>query len=440
MTATLRPYTRMLFGGLVLMVLIGGSYLLTAGQGLTLAGLGFGEGAAPINDRPSADTAIAFWQGRVAANPSAYIDYTLLGEALVRKARESGDVTYYDRAGESFRRALTISPRYLNATIALAGVHYVTHDFQAALDLAEPLRADPRARLALATISDAYIALGDYTQGEAALNELAVAGESAALLSRQALLAELRGNSAGALQLMTRAGELAQQAGEYPESLAWYALQRGEIAFRSGQIAEAERAYTESLALFSPYPPALAGLGKVASATGGLDDAIQYYEQAVAIVPLPEFLAALGDLYTLTGRPEEARRQYATVERIGTLAALNRQVYNRQLAMFYADRDLKLDEALRLAMAELEQRKDIYGYDAAAWASYKAGRLDQAADLIARALGLGTRDPKLLYHAGMIAAAQGDADEARRLLTEALTINPGFDLLQARVARQTLGE
>lgn len=440
MTATLRPYTRLLFGSLLLMALIGGSYLLTAGRGLALDGPGFGEGAAAISDRPSADTAIAFWQRRVAANPSAYIDYTLLGEALVRKARESGDVSYYERAGESFRRALAISPRYLNATIALAGVHYVTHDFQGALDLAEPLRADPRARLALATISDAHMALGNYAAGEAALNELAAAGESAAVLSRQALLAELRGDGAGALRLMARAGELARQAGEYPESLAWYALQRGEIAFRSGTLAEAQQAYAESLALFSLYPPALAGLGKVAAAAGDLSGAVQYYEQAVAIVPQPEFLAALGDLYTLTGRPEEARRQYATVERIGTLAALNRQVYNRQLAMFYADRDLKLDEALRLAMAELGQRKDVYGYDAAAWASYKAGRLDQAADLIASALGLGTRDPKLLYHAGMIAAAQGNAEEARRLLGEALAINPGFDPLQARVARQTLGE
>lgn len=440
MTATLPPRARLLFGALLLALLIGGTYLIQAGDRLGLGGLGLGGPAAPSSDRPSADTAIAFWQRRVAANPSAYIDYTLLGEALVRKARESGDVSAYERAGASFRQALAISPRYLNATIALAGVQYVTHDFQAALELAEPLRHDPRARMALATLSDAHMALGDYAAGEAALNELAAAGESAATLSRQALLADLRGDAAGALDLMARAGELARQAGEYPESLAWYALQRGEISFRSGDIAGAERAYRESLAHFASYPPALAGLGKAAAAAGDLGGAIERYEAAVAIVPQPDFLAALGDLYALADRPADARRQYATVEYIGTLAALNRQVYNRQLAMFYADHDLKPDEALRLAMAELDGRKDVYGYDAAAWASYKSGQYAQAQALITQALALGTRDPKLLYHAGMIAAAQGDAAEARRLLSEALALNPGFDPLQAQAARAALGE
>ena len=69
-----------------------------------------------------------------------------------------------------------------------------------------------------------------------------------------------------------------------------------------------------------------------------------------------------------------AQTQYGTVEVIATLAEINQQVYNRQLATYYADHDLKVDEALRLTTAELSVRKDVYGYDAQAWALYKNGR------------------------------------------------------------------
>ncbi|MGH2620755.1 MAG: hypothetical protein ACRDHG_09325, partial [Anaerolineales bacterium] len=142
----------------------------------------------------------------------------------------------------------------------------------------------------------------------------------------------------------------------------------------------------------------------------------------------------------IQGEPALAQRQYDTVEFIGNLAEINRQIYNRQLANFYSDHDLDPDQALRLALTELEVRKDVFGYDAAAWAYFKNGQLDQAQEMIALAMRLGTRDAKLYYHAGMIAQARGDLTAAERLLSEALAINPAFDPLQARIARSVLAD
>ena len=123
---------------------------------------------------------------------------------------------------------------------------------------------------------------------------------------------------------------------------------------------------------------------------------------------------------------------------IGKLAALNRQVFNRQLALFYADHDRNLREALELAEKEIEVRKDVFGYDALAWVLYKNDRYREAAGAIEAALRLGTRDASLVYNAGMIYTGLGDEGRAMTLLAEALTINPNFNLLQARIARSTL--
>jgi tetratricopeptide (TPR) repeat protein len=149
-------------------------------------------------------------------------------------------------------------------------------------------------------------------------------------------------------------------------------------------------------------------------------------------------VAALGDLYTLSGRDKEAADNYALVEQIGKLSALNGVLYNRQLAIFYADHDLKANEAYDSAKKEYEMRQDIYGADAVAWTALKAGKIEAAQAAIKDALKLGTRDAKLYYHAGMIARAAGDKAAAKDYLKRALALNPQFDPMQAAIAKRAV--
>jgi Flp pilus assembly protein TadD len=54
------------------------------------------------------------------------------------------------------------------------------------------------------------------------------------------------------------------------------------------------------------------------------------------------------------------------------------------------------------------------------------------------AMRLGTQDPMLYYHAGMIYHRLGRQDQARLYLEHALALNPGFSVLGAEQARKTL--
>ena len=94
---------------------------------------------------------------------------------------------------------------------------------------------------------------------------------------------------------------------------------------------------------------------------------------------MPEYAAALGEVYEKVGNPEQARRQYELVEYIGKLTALNQALYNRELAYFYADHNLKPKEALELARRELDYRRDIYAYDVVAWNLFRNGNFEEAA-------------------------------------------------------------
>jgi tetratricopeptide (TPR) repeat protein len=99
---------------------------------------------------------------------------------------------------------------------------------------------------------------------------------------------------------------------------------------------------------------------------------------------------------------------------------------------------MKLKIALELAQKELEIRSDIYTYDVLAWTLYKNGRYQQASTAISEALKIGTKDARLLFHAGMIHHGLGNADAARDYLARVLSTNPHFHLLQADVAARTL--
>jgi tetratricopeptide (TPR) repeat protein len=115
-------------------------------------------------------------------------------------------------------------------------------------------------------------------------------------------------------------------------------------------------------------------------------------------------------------------------------------VYNRELALFYADHGRRLPEALDLARRELDVRRDVYTWDVLAWTRYQNGRVPEAAAAMGDALQLGTRDARLLFHAGMIYRAAGDTDRARDYLGQALALNPRFHPLQAETAARTLAE
>lgn len=396
------------------------------------------DGSALANIPPVED-AIRSIQNRLKENPRDAVSFTLLGDLYMRQARETGNASGYQLAEVSLLEALDLLPNYAPASVSLASVYYSQHEFEKALALADQVyktnNNNSQARILMA---DAYLSLGDYKNAEIIYDELEERNPTPPLLARIAYLEELNGNTTLALDLIRRAAADALQSGGTKENAAWYLLRVGDMYFNSGEIKEASRFYDAALRVYENYHLALAGLGKVRAAEGKYEEAIGYYQQAANIVPQPDFFTALGDLYIVTGQPDQARIQYETVETIGTLAELNEQIYNRQLANFYSDHGLNLEQALELALAELNSRKDIYGYDAVAWAHYKNGNFEEAQTLIGQALALGTRDARLYYHAGMISFALGDEVQARKLLEEALLINPHFSLLDVETARATL--
>ncbi len=128
----------------------------------------------------------------------------------------------------------------------------------------------------------------------------------------------------------------------------------------------------------------------------------------------------------------------ATVEAIAQLAGEAGSVYDRGLSLYLSDHGLEPDRAVRLARDELAIRPDVYGYDTLAWALLNAGDAAGADAPMQSALAAGTKDARLWYHAGLIALANGRADEAASDLQRALALGPALDPMSRTRAANAL--
>ena len=401
--------------------------------------------AAPIaDDEATSEITIRFYENKIKNDPEDSGANNRLAGLYLQKLRETGSAQYLELAFRAARASLASVPEVRNSggLAAIAQAEFASHDFISAKEHALRLiELEPSKSYPQGILGDVLLELGEYEKAAIAYKKIVAldGGISHGSETRFARLAQLKGDNAGAQKHFAAALKLALDLSAPPrETVAWIRWQLGETAFSRGDYQTAEKNYRDSLTTFPNYYRAVAALGKARAAQNDLAGAIENYEKAVRLLPDPQFVAALGDLYKLTGRETDAQNQYELVEQIGRLNALNGALYNRQLALFYADHDLKTEEAYNLAAKEYETRKDIYGADALAWTALKAGKITQANAAIKDALRLGTQDAKLFYHAGMIEKEAGDGNAAKDFLQKALRLNPSFDILQAEKAETAL--
>lgn len=391
------------------------------------------------------DSAIKLYQDQIKKGPNNYSGYMRLGESYIQKARETGDVTYYNKAEEVLKKSLELNPGDYPTVVYLGQVSASKHDFQGSLPYAQrAIELKPEQSYAYGILGDDYTELGEYDKAEKAYEFMLTLRPSFYSYSRISYIKELRGNIGEAMEAMENAihqGRVyAIRYNQSSENVAWAEFMLGELYFKTGDLKKAEEQYNASLKTYDNYYYALAGLAKVRAEEKNYGESIELYKKAIGIIPLPLFVSSLGDVYKKMGNVQEAKKQYDLVEYIGLLSKMNKIIYNRDLALFYADHDTKLDEALDLAKRELEVRKDIYTYDVLAWAFYKNNQFKEALKASHESLKLGTKDAILFFHAGMIFYKLGDMDKATEYLSRAITTNPYFHIIYSGVAENTLKE
>src|SRR5207248_3008977 len=122
------------------------------------------------------DGQIQFLQTRLAADPDYYVNYNRLASAYLQKARESGDLTYYDLAEKAVRKSLELESSHAEAAGTfnlLSTIDFSKHNFKQAVEDAEKaLKLDSRELGAAVSAGDACVEMGDYEKARNYYSEL----------------------------------------------------------------------------------------------------------------------------------------------------------------------------------------------------------------------------------------------------------------------------
>ena len=382
--------------------------------------------ARPPYDPNEVQTNLEFWAKQAQSDSQGVIARTKLAQYFLESYRETGDIAAAKRAEKAAREALKI--RTLNnpdALFQLSRSLLTQHRFQEALVYARRaalLNSENNRQCA-----DIELELGDYQAAEKDFAKVRRDENDPSYLALAARFHELHGRTEVQFSLLQKAAKLAAANYETPhQSVAWFYERLGHCLAMQGKLDAAEASYKAGLQDFPRDYRTMAAMAHVEANRNDWPKAIEWAKKAAAMVPAPETIALLGDAYAAIGESAKAKIQYAIIEDMGTLEKSQGVIYDRQRALFNAEHNRDLPEAIALARGELKARRDIYSFDTLAWVLYKSGKFDEAQKLMQPALAQGTKDATLFFHAGMIANARGQHQSAQKYLSKALEINPQF--------------
>jgi tetratricopeptide (TPR) repeat protein len=369
---------------------------------------------APPEGAEKEDLEIIRLQNKVRTTSDSTAWMEQLGWAFVQKARVSFDPGYYKLAEQCALCLETSRPGCAEALLLRAHVLNNLHQFKEAEAMARELVKSRGLHFDYGVLGDALMEQGKLDEAVVAYQAMMDQKPSPQAYSRAAHIRWLKGDVAGAIELMSWAAGASSPRD--PESAAWTRVRLAHYKWQAGDTKRALELIDEALQLQPEYPPALLERGRVLLNSDKALEANDLLKRAVALNPLPEYRWTLSEALQAADRVDEAKVVETELKRRGATDD------PRTFSLYLATRGEEAATALRLAQAELQTRADVFTLDALAWAWLANGSSAQAWIFAQRALAEGTQDGRLFLHAGVIAAAAGQREKAATYLAKATSM------------------
>lgn len=382
--------------------------------------------------------------------------------ALAQAAFDNGDTA---RAKAAARTALKLKPDSKLAILTLAQVE--TDKAAASNALSEFIAANPDAR----EVRIAYARmLAENKQYDGARQQFetllkaddkdltslfalgvitAQTGDKAAAeryLSRYVdILSSTDGEQRDPTQAYLLLAQLAEERNDLKTATAWLdrvdegesyldaQVRRAELIAKGGDVAGA-RSALKRIAADTPHDKTAVTMAesRVLREAGQNEQAYKLMEAATK--RFPEDNDVLYEYALIAEKVRKFDEMEAALRKIIKAAPKNHHAYNA-LGYSFADRNIRLQEALELITKALELApEDPYIMDSLGWTQFRLGRLDEAEATLRRAYQL-RPDAEIGVHLGEVLWVKGEKDTAQRFWRDAKEKDPKNDALRSTLNR-----
>ncbi len=330
-----------------------------------------------------------------------------LGQLWISEARVTHDERGYQLAELCARLMELEAPKQPQALLLRGHALLAMHRFHDAEEIARQLLLKRQGMLDHALLADALMEQGLVEESLPAYQAMIDAKPCLPSYSRISHVRWLRGDIVGAIEMM----EQAVACGSYrdPEPMAWCSARLAFLLWQKGDAEAAMPAAQRALEILPECPQALLVIGRIQLSKNNTKDAVEALEKAAKLSPLPEILWALSDAHRAANEPAKADATLALLRSTGEAGD------PRSFALYLTTQGIDTERALDLAKAEMQTRRDVFSWDALAWAQQAAGSNVAALISVRKAMAEGTREARLYLHAGIIAHQAGDAQASEWL-------------------------
>lgn len=385
--------------------------------------------------------------------------YLGIAEAHFSRAIAAFEAQDMVAARQEIDRALALRPDWEQA--ALVRAQLAPHDPQTIEDLGRFVAANPKANDARLAYARALVGAKRYEDARNQFSSLladnpnnadivyAVAVLSLQLNDRDLAetnlkrLVELGYAEADSARLYL--GQIAEDRKAWDEAIQWYGqvgageqhvaaqLRLANVLAQTGRLEEARTRLHEAQAA-DPHERAQLVIGEAQLLRGANrhGDAYDVLEAALTSDPeQPDLLYEAALAAEKTGHPDVLERN---LRRLIQLKPDNAHAYNA-LGYSLADRGERLDEAQQLIDKALElSPEDPFILDSKGWVLYRKGDTAGALDVLKRALAI-RADPEIAAHVGEVLWTLGRRDEAQKAWDDAAKASPGNEALATTIKR-----
>jgi tetratricopeptide (TPR) repeat protein len=241
--------------------------------------------------------------------------------------------------------------------------------------------------------------------------------------------------------------QMAEERGDFDGALAWLdridgddarmvlaaRLKRAQLTARKGDVEGARKQLKD----IQPSDPAeqvqiLQTEGQLLRDAGRADEAFSTLQDGVLRFPnSPDLMYDYALAAEKLGKVEAME---TALRKVIESMPDNHHAYNA-LGYSLADRNVRLDEAFELIDKALKMAPaDPFIMDSMGWVQYRQGKLKEAEHMLRQAYALRS-DPEIAVHLGEVLWAQGDKAAAAKLWREARAKDPNNDALRSTLTR-----
>lgn len=371
----------------------------------------------PVRSQPSFGTElnrlIEEFDRRIAADPGDLLSTRELVAQLCLRFRMTGNFDDIARAEMLARELVRKQAHDVSHAAELANILLTQHRFREAWELIESFPAGPASPVTSIRF-DILFERGEYEEAGKLLKFMD--SKSYAGATRYALWYDFMGDAEKAVRFFRIAYERAVKGALNPVSRSSAAATLGTLTMHRGDIDRALVYYEEADEHLLNCVPAKQGNAWLAYKDGRTGEAIDHYRSLVHQSEIyAHLLPMMAELELERG---DALAANALRHRFESMARTHPRLFNLYLAQELAEREP--DRALQLILSELAERRSREVLDMAAWASFHAGRTEDAIRYSDGSVAVGEPTPMIHYHRGMILMAAGRRAEAVDHLSKAL--------------------